>query len=106
MNISNEDISNSRLYTKAIVRLYRPAKVHTLSFRIRKLNPYVRCDTRGNGTLYNTSKGRYYLLDFNYRADHPGTDDKSYQIYTNNIELHKNIVAHSDLHLKSPISTT
>ncbi|PKY30300.1 hypothetical protein RhiirB3_447318 [Rhizophagus irregularis] len=83
----NEVTPNPCQPTKAIVRLYRPAKVHTFCFHIKKLNPYVRCDTRGSGTLYNTSIGRYYLLDFNYRADHPNTDDKLYQIYTNDIEL-------------------
>ncbi|PKK73753.1 hypothetical protein RhiirC2_864261 [Rhizophagus irregularis] len=86
-NMSNEEPLNPCQPTKAIVHLYRPAKVHMFHFAIRKLNPYICCNTRGNGKLYNSSIGHYYMLDTNYRADHPNTDDKLYRIYTNDIEL-------------------
>ncbi|CAB4485917.1 unnamed protein product [Rhizophagus irregularis] len=61
----NEVTPNPCQPTKAIVRLYRPAKVHTFCFHIKKLNPYVRCDTRGSGTLYNTSIGFHLACGHN-----------------------------------------
>ncbi|PKY17673.1 hypothetical protein RhiirB3_488289 [Rhizophagus irregularis] len=58
--------------------------------RISKLSPYLSCDTRGSGTLYNTKKGRYYLLRLSEKADLPLTEINKYLIYTNDIELSKN----------------
>ena len=55
--------------TKAIIRLYKPITPHILTLRIKKLNPYLSCDTRGSGTLFNTKKGRYFMLSLTLEAD-------------------------------------
>ncbi|EXX52058.1 hypothetical protein GLOIN_2v1779171 [Rhizophagus irregularis DAOM 181602=DAOM 197198] len=77
--------------SQAILRLYKPQKkIFDVSMRISKLSPYLSCDTRGSGTLYNTKKGRYYLLRLSEKADLPLTEINKYLIYTNDIELSKN----------------
>lgn len=47
--------------TKAIIRLYKSCKTFSLSMRIRRVSPYMSCNTRESRTLYNTNKGRYYI---------------------------------------------
>ncbi|GES99139.1 hypothetical protein GLOIN_2v1779171 [Rhizophagus clarus] len=56
-NTPNEPYKGS-----AIIRLYKPATIFPISFLLHHLHPYLSCDTRGAGTLYNTKKARYYLL--------------------------------------------
>ncbi|GBC12296.2 hypothetical protein GLOIN_2v1837698 [Rhizophagus irregularis DAOM 181602=DAOM 197198] len=77
--------------SQAILCLYKPLKkFFDISMRISKLSPYLSCDTRGSGTLYNTKKGRYYLIRLSEKADLPLTEIDKYIIYTNDIELSKN----------------
>ncbi|PKB94997.1 hypothetical protein RhiirA5_386310, partial [Rhizophagus irregularis] len=38
-------------------------KIYEYSFSTKKINPYMIRDTRGSGTLYNTRKGRYFLIE-------------------------------------------
>lgn len=57
--------------SKAIVHLYHPCNTYTFSFYTKRLNlnPYVVLDTRGSGTLYNTKKARYFLMELDKDAD-------------------------------------
>ncbi|POG72973.1 hypothetical protein GLOIN_2v1828557 [Rhizophagus irregularis DAOM 181602=DAOM 197198] len=88
---SSPDSTTPPPVSQAILRLYKPiTKFFNISMRISKLSPYLSCDTRGSGTLYNTRKGRYYLLRLSEKADLPLTEIDKYLIYTNDIELSKN----------------
>ncbi|PKC59183.1 hypothetical protein RhiirA1_400140 [Rhizophagus irregularis] len=87
---SSPDSTTPPPISQAILRLYKPQKILDVSMRISKLSPYLSCDTRGSGTLYNTKKGRYYLIRLSEKADLPLTEINKYLIYTNDIELSKN----------------
>ncbi|PKY57589.1 hypothetical protein RhiirA4_478758 [Rhizophagus irregularis] len=77
--------------TQAILRLYKPCKIFPFRLGIKTLNPYTSCDTRGSGTLYNTKKGRYFLLSLNYHADKPLSIYDRLTIYTNDTDLSPDI---------------
>ncbi|GBB93367.1 hypothetical protein RclHR1_21580002 [Rhizophagus clarus] len=57
VNENNKPIKGS-----ALIRLYKPANIFPISFSLFHVCPYLSCDTRGAGTLFNTKKARYYLL--------------------------------------------
>ncbi|GES76267.1 hypothetical protein GLOIN_2v1771106 [Rhizophagus clarus] len=61
-HIPIDNTPNKPYKGSAIVRLYKPATIFPISFLIHHLRPYLSCDTREAGTLYNTKKARYYLL--------------------------------------------
>ncbi|PKB92906.1 hypothetical protein RhiirA5_442970 [Rhizophagus irregularis] len=55
--------------SKAIVHLYRSCNTYSFSFHTKRLNPYVVSDTCGSGTLYNTKKAKYFLIELDKDAD-------------------------------------
>ncbi|PKY33520.1 hypothetical protein RhiirB3_452481 [Rhizophagus irregularis] len=73
--------------SKAIVRLYRPCNTYSFSFHTKRLNPYVVSDTHGSGTLYNTKKARYFLIELDKDADLILTKKNSFNVYTNDIDM-------------------
>ncbi|PKY58348.1 hypothetical protein RhiirA4_480191 [Rhizophagus irregularis] len=73
--------------SKAIVRLYHPCHTYAYSFTTKKLNPYEISDTRGSGTLYNTKKARYFLMELDREADLLLTKKSFFNIYTNDIDM-------------------
>ncbi|GBC41354.1 hypothetical protein GLOIN_2v1771106 [Rhizophagus irregularis DAOM 181602=DAOM 197198] len=73
--------------SKAIVRLYRPCNTYSFSFHTKRINPYEITDTRGSGTLYNTKKARYFLIELDQHADLDLTRKNFFTVYTNDIEM-------------------
>ncbi|CAB4415536.1 unnamed protein product [Rhizophagus irregularis] len=73
--------------TQAILRLYKPCKTYPLTISTKILSPYTSCDTRGSGTLYNTKKGRYFLLSLSNTIEQPLSINDRLSVYTNDIEL-------------------
>ncbi|CAB4435017.1 unnamed protein product [Rhizophagus irregularis] len=69
------------------LRSQHHGNIFTYSFHTCKLNPYVVRDTRGSGTLYNTKKGRYFLIELDQNADLLLTKKNSFNIYTNDIDM-------------------
>ncbi|GBC19449.2 hypothetical protein GLOIN_2v1769145 [Rhizophagus irregularis DAOM 181602=DAOM 197198] len=57
------------------------------SFSTKKINPYEVRDTRGSGTLYNTKKGRYFLIELD-NSSHVDLRKKNFfNVCTNDIQL-------------------
>ncbi|GBC05746.1 hypothetical protein RclHR1_00640034 [Rhizophagus clarus] len=80
-NTPNEPYKGS-----AIIRLYKPATIFPISFLLHHLHPYLSCDTRGAGTLYNTKKARYYLLSLGLSTSF-GPETNNFMVFTNDTEL-------------------
>jgi hypothetical protein len=70
--------------SKAIVRLYH---TYAYSFNTKKLNPYEISNTCESGTLYNTKKARYFLMELDKDADLLLTRKNFFTIYTNDIDM-------------------
>ncbi|GBC21974.2 hypothetical protein GLOIN_2v1788982 [Rhizophagus irregularis DAOM 181602=DAOM 197198] len=73
--------------SKAIVRLYRPCNTYSFSFHTKRINPYEITDTRGSGTLYNTKKAQYFLIELDQHADLDLTRKNFFTVCTNDIEM-------------------
>ncbi|GBB86887.1 hypothetical protein RclHR1_13320001 [Rhizophagus clarus] len=81
VNDNNEPIKGS-----ALVRLYKPANIFPVSFSLFHVCPYLSCDTRGAGTLFNTKKARYYLLSLGH-LNTPGISTNDFPVVTNDTDL-------------------
>ncbi|CAB4407618.1 unnamed protein product [Rhizophagus irregularis] len=80
-------VVTSMLSSSPSLRSQHHGNIFTYSFHTCKLNPYVVRDTRGSGTLYNTKKGRYFLIELDQNADLLLTKKNSFNIYTNDIDM-------------------
>ncbi|PKK61001.1 hypothetical protein RhiirC2_228870, partial [Rhizophagus irregularis] len=67
--------------------LHKIRNIFAYSFQTHKLNPYIVSDTRGSGTLYNTKKSRYFLMELHPNADLCLTKKNSFNVYTNDIDM-------------------
>ncbi|PKB93088.1 hypothetical protein RhiirA5_442382 [Rhizophagus irregularis] len=67
--------------------LHKIRNIFAYSFQTHKLNPYIVNDTRGSGTLYNTKKSRYFLMELHPNADLCLTKKNSFNVYTNDIDM-------------------
>ncbi|CAB4439325.1 unnamed protein product [Rhizophagus irregularis] len=83
-NTTPEDSQSS---SKAIVHLYRHCNTYAYSFNTKRLNPYEVSDTYGSGTLYNTKKARYFLIELDKDADLLLIRKNFFTIYTNDIDM-------------------
>ncbi|PKB94795.1 hypothetical protein RhiirA5_438024 [Rhizophagus irregularis] len=57
------------------------------SFSTKKINPYEVRDTRGCGTLYNTKKGRYFLIELENSRYVDLRKKNFFNICTNDIQM-------------------
>ncbi|GBB94438.1 hypothetical protein RclHR1_23560003 [Rhizophagus clarus] len=85
-HIPIDNTPNKPYKGSAIVRLYKPATIFPISFLIHHLRPYLSCDTREAGTLYNTKKARYYLLSLGLSTLF-GPETNNFMVFTNDTEL-------------------
>ncbi|CAB5096539.1 unnamed protein product [Rhizophagus irregularis] len=70
--------------------LNKMRNIFAYSFQTHKLiNSYIVRDTRGSGTLYNTKKSRYFLMELHPNADLCLTKNNSFNLYTNDIDMLK-----------------
>ncbi|GET02734.1 hypothetical protein GLOIN_2v1779171 [Rhizophagus clarus] len=81
VNENNEPTKGS-----ALVCLYKPANIFPISFSLLRVCPYLSCDTRGAGTLFNTKKARYYLLSLG-QLKKTGIRTNNFSVITNDTDL-------------------
>ncbi|GES79256.1 hypothetical protein GLOIN_2v1779171 [Rhizophagus clarus] len=82
----NDNTNNEPVKGSALIRLYKPAKIFPISFFLRHVRPYLSCDTRGAGTLFNTKKARYYFLSLAHLKE-TGIRTNNFMVVTNDTDL-------------------
>ncbi|GES91103.1 hypothetical protein GLOIN_2v1779171 [Rhizophagus clarus] len=81
VNENNEPTKDS-----ALVCLYKPANIFPILFFHLHVCPYLSCDTRGAGTLFNTKKARYYFLSLG-QLKKTGIRTNNFSVITNDTDL-------------------
>jgi hypothetical protein len=82
-NIFSTNIVNTPLPSS----IFSPSSSFEYSFNTKKLNPYEVRDTRGCGTLYNTKKARYFLIELDGTQNVDLTKKNFFNICTNDIHM-------------------